>query len=223
MNNALQEMKDWGKLVAAVLTSTPPAATDAICIFNRNDLQLELLDRAASLYRQMLPTAPRIVINGLEKYEAIDGTWGCPEWTAVLREHGVPAEHLIAVKSAGHTGEEAERFVALSREHGWRNVGVMAPPYYLPRCFLNMLGVSTEQGVELSLPCLTLPSIQWEKCATKHAVRGGTIVKGARFDHLDDELERILRYRAKYQEREPGISAIASISQGVDYFRKQLT
>ena len=85
-----------------------------------------------------------------------------------------------------------------------------------------MLGVSVQQGVELKLHCLTVPNIKWEEYATKHAVRGGIVVKGMRFDHLDDELDRIVSYRARYEKHETGISAIASIAEGVDYFRKRL-
>lgn len=217
-NQAIQAMKDWGKLVAAVLTSTPPETTDLICIFDRNDLQLELLDEAASLWSQLRSW---ISINGLQKYEATDGSWGCPEWSEILEKGGVPRERLIPIEPARHSGEEAERFVALCRENGWREVTVMAPPYYLPRCFLTILGVALEQGVSLSIHCRTVPVIRWEECTTKHAVKGGVVVKGMRFDHLGDELDRILDYRARYEKREPGISAIASIAQGLEHLRKR--
>ena len=220
--NQLCEIKNWGKLVAAVLTSIPPTTVDAVFIFNRNDLQLELLARAASLYSEMLPFSSRIIINGLRKYEAVYGSWGSTEWRSILEEHGVPPEHLLAIEPAGHSGEEAEKFVGLCSQYGWRNVIVMAPPYYLPRCFLNMLGVSIEQGVDLNISCLTVPNIRWEEYATKHAVRGGVVVQGMRFDHLDDELDRIVDYRTRYEKREDGISAIASIMEGVGYLRERL-
>jgi len=217
----LEDVKNWGKLVAAVLTSLPPQKTDAICIFDRNDLQLELLSCAADIYRSAFPFQPRILINGRARYEATETSWGCAEWRRILEGDvcGVPKGHVLTIPPAEHSGEEAESFVGLCHERGWKSVTVAAPPYYLPRCFLNMLGVMRARGVELQLHCLTVPQIKWEEYATKHAVKGGVVVKGMRFEHLDDELERILTYRAAYLKHDPGISPIASIEEGVEYLK----
>lgn len=215
----IEKVKNWGKLVAAVMTN-PTVGTDLVCIFDRNDLQTELLAVAAELCKTIHPQ-PHVAINGRATYEAREGSWGCAEWTRILwQEHKIPKELLLAIEPAQHSGEEAERFVDLCIRNAWKRVTIMAPPYYLPRCFLSMLGVMRAKGVELQLDCRTLSQMRWEEYTTKHAVTGGVVVKGTRFDHLDDELDRILAYRSRYEAGDVAISPIASIRQGVEYLER---
>lgn len=214
----LKLVKNWGKLLAATINPTPIKNTEAICIFDRNDLQFELLARVADLWE--VAGRPHVIINGRLKYEATETSYGYKQWHDILsKNHKIPIDYICAIKPAHHSGEEAEKFVAMCHEKGWKTVTVMAPPYYLPRCFLHTLGVTKKLDINLCICCATISHIEWDRYIEKHAVKGGVVVRGMRFDHLDDELERIIKYSALYQEGVPGISPTSSIEEGVLYLQ----
>lgn len=209
---------EWAQFLAAVLTDTIPATCDVIGVFAQNDLQLEILDVVVGLARRFA-RQPQILINGLDRYEPTERSWGCGAWLRFLiGNYGVRPEQVTVLPEARHTGQEAEEIIRFSARHGWKTITIVATPYRMPRCFLTTLGVMRAQGLALKIFCRSISAIDWGGRAEKHSVIAGSVV-GTRFDQLAVELEKIVEYREKFVKGVPDSSPIASIEEGLQHLR----
>lgn len=211
--------------VAAALCDALPQETDAVCVHAQNDLQKELLavvaDPTVGLYHKLFPRSPKILLNGLLRYEKAEASWGFEEWRRILE--GSLAVKLGDVLSLGvsrHTGEEAEAVLRYCRQYGWKSLTVAATPYRLPRCFLTVLGAMHHRDLDLKLHCLTVPRVNWSQRVEKLSVMQGAVV-GTRFAQLEAELERIVKYREAYLAGDLAVTPIASIEEGLTYLQER--
>jgi len=203
-------------VLAAVLQDKLPSRADAIFVHAANDLQYELLTGVADFYHCLGPK-PKIVFNGLDKYETFPGSFGSAEWKSILcGPLGVKKEDVILIPPAVHTGREAEECISLCAKNGWKNLIIAARPVHILRCFLTSLGVTRQMCLNLKIYCFTIPCA-WNATAEVYKITGIKIVD-TNFGHLIEELERIKTYHDKYVSGDPNISPIASFEEGLKYF-----
>lgn len=210
-------VEDWASLTlltSMVLGDDPRwANADAIFIYAQNDLQEELLTQVAKFYHRFSPPQrPKIIINGLGRYERDNSkqqySWGGGEWQRVLKGPlGVLPADIITVAPCLHTGEESQRMVSLARTEGWKTLILAATPYHLPRCFLTALGVARQKKLDLRFYFLTVPS---------------SVVSNSRFARIEAELKKIAKYRNLCLAGDLRIAPLASPTEGLRYLKERV-
>lgn len=219
MVNEEASRREWALFYSAVLCGYLPKQTDVIFIHAQNDLEVDLLGRVAELYLDF-HLRPKIVLNGLVQYENKENSSGYEEWKRILMLSDVERSDILKITTARHTGEEATKIVKLCEKKGWKKLVIAATPQRLARCFLTVMGVLQDRGTALSVYCLTVANIDWQEKCEKHSVIQGSVA-GDRFEHFEDEFERILKYRNAYIAGDSKITPVASVKSALEYFKNR--
>lgn len=212
--------KEWALFYSVVLCGYLPKQADAIFIHAQDYLKDDLLDRAAELYLDF-DLRPKIVINGLDKYEDKENSSGYAEWRRVLMFFGVESQDILKIPGSYHTGEEAMEIVKLCENKGWKKLIIFAAPQHLPRCFLTVLGVLLRRDTEnINVYCATVMNYDWQNEFERHSILSGSVA-GNGFNHFEDEFERILKYRNSYLTGDPKITPVASVKSALEYLKNR--
>lgn len=219
---ALEEKRERNELTlltAAVLRDIQPSGADAVFAHSGNDLEIDLLVAVAALCRRLRYQSPKMVLNGLEQYESIKGSWGYKEWTTRLYSPlGFGKDNIVLIPPAPHTGKEAEEFMRLCQKNKWKRVVIAARPYHMPRCFLSQLGWAQKLNMDLRIYCLTV-DCDWGEKVVKRMVTGGDI-DGTRLNQLLADLDRIELCRQKYLAGDANF-VIASAEEGLNHIKSR--
>jgi len=152
---------------------------------------INLFDFVADLYHRGV--SENIVINGSdgEKYGGnIPGeSWaGKEEWVAALQERGIRGIRLA--HPAFNTKEENDYFLAIAREKGWKNIGIVTVAYHFPRVMMGLVKSMERYGYYVAAYALMLKSLDW--FASMHGSQGEHL--SSAFGFIDGEIDRIPRY-----------------------------
>ncbi len=205
-------------LTAMVLRDRVSPEIEAVFVHATDDLELEILKKAADLYHGTSRlsgayVSPFVVINGLQYYyEGPGKPGGVEKWVDILLGHNVYINDIVVTESAAHSGREAEEFTKLCQEREWRKVAIIAKPYHMPRCFLNQLGWAQERGLDISFFCLTVDCDWAKEVPVFHAATKEMKIR-TRLEHLNTEIGRIVKYRELYEKGDNNFTT-AAIEEG---------
>lgn len=211
--------KEWALFCSVVLCGYLPKQADAIFVHAQDDLKDELLERVAELYFDLHPN-PKIVLNGLAKYENKENPSGYKEWRRDLYYLDVKLIDILKIPEARHTGEEAIEIVKLCEDNGWKKLIIAATPQHLARCFLTILGVLEMRRINLSVYCLTVPNSDWHGDLEKYSVIQGSVIDN-RFGHFKQEFNLIRQYRYRYLSGDHKITPLISVKSALDYLKNR--
>lgn len=185
-------MDGWSEFRQA-LAAQPLTAGDAIFLMVGDGLHRA--PHAANLYRDGY--APVIAIVGNDDRRGY-GSFPAREITAELENLGVPSSAIHARPLAPHTRAEAESFLSMACEFGWKTALMVTSPHHQYRAFLTFLKVIEDTGSDLLLVNAPAP-LSWTEDTPW----------GRRADLLTGEMQRIVDYSAK--------GDVAVCSEGLKY------
>lgn len=158
-----------------------------------------------------------ISINGGEG-GAMGSTIGGQNWPGQeqyrsrLQELGVGLIYLT--KPANNTKEENEMFLQLAMQRRWRSAIIIGQPHHILREFLGMIASMRDHAYWMRIYAAAPRTIDW----TKLVYGSPSIPFTPRFDHIEEELNRIPKYQAKgdlaqYHELFPYLRIRSSITR----------
>lgn len=213
----------------AVLTdSPPPISTNALFIHgSQGDPQLDAkeLNAALAIYRKY--HTDKIVLNGLTTEECRElnlAYCGYEKWGKFFLDCSIPEEDIILLPPSKHTGAESENLLLLARDRGWKSVTIMAYPYHLLRCFLQIVAAMKKLKIHLRVYAKTfgLDGDDWRRQTTRSVMGGANVLgdrtmNGRMVDHIASELDRVVGYA---QESE-NFTRHATISELLQYLTER--
>ncbi len=198
---------DFTKATTVLLSDFPPGPVDAVFFHSRSFFDAEkqgIFILAADLIKQ--DKAKYLLIPDSEG-ERIGGTttpretWpGISLWTnrlvetlGVERGKILPCPHLIPGEHGFNTKTEAEAFLATSVERGFKTAVVLTQPHQIVRAMLGVVKTINQKGLPINVWCISPQSTDWNK-----RVKGSQgMERKPRVEHIQDEIERVLKYQAK--------------------------
>ena len=203
---------------------------DSIELLTRSlcDLRPKNLTNGAYLYcqtrsnqRSIFQAAQFLLNNSLTSKililntKAKSGYPGFAEWKQQLRQLGLSVEQIEGVNnketSMLNTLIESEALIRFAKQHGYRSLFVVAPPFHQLRAFMTAVTVALREYPELliySYPSVAMP---WQE----EVVHSQGILKAKRRDLIQEELERIEKYQGK--------GDLALFEQVLNYLNKRET
>ena len=153
--------------------------------------ELSPIRGAAQLYR--VGRVTDLYLCGGEEYRATPQSpiaySGYSSWRDQLMDRGVLSRNIHAIDRPhpSHTGTEAQHFVRLAQERGWRKAFVIAPPLQILRAFVNNVTFVIRFDVHLKVYAHPGPPQPWHEQAL-HSQGGQTLT---RLDSVIGEWERL--------------------------------
>jgi uncharacterized SAM-binding protein YcdF (DUF218 family) len=177
------------------LSGQPLTAGDVIFLLVGDGLYR--VPHAARLYKEGY--APGIAITGDDDRRDY-GSFPASEMVAELKRNGVPGSAIHVRADAPHTRAEAESFLRLARETGWKTALLTTSPHHQYRAFLTFVKAMSDLDIQLTLVNSPAPLSLTEK--TPWGTRGGLQA---------GETRRIMEYGLK--------GDVASFSDGIAYLQ----
>jgi len=178
--------------------------TDALFIHaSPGDPKLDAKELSAAFAAYSI-SSDNIVLNGLtaKRCQKLNLAYcGYEKWRKLFIRRGIRQEAIVLLPPSKHTGEESANLLLLARAKGWKSVTIMAYPYHLLRCFLQIVAAMEKLQIRLRVYARTfkLGGDDWQRQMTRIVmggtnVLGNTTVNGSMIDHIASELERVVKY-----------------------------
>lgn len=210
------EPNQWTAFANLVLKPWNVTA-EAIFVHGWGDQRDELITLVAQCYQQC--RAKLIILNGHEHYEI--GGPGVSYWrSALIDHHGVPPAAIQTIPPADHTGAEAEALMEFIKNENLASIVIVSHPMHIVRAMLTQIGAMRKHGLDLKLYPQTITDVDWNQVIDIKSLAGEGTETTRRIARLFGEAARIMKYN---EERERGDDSfpIASISEGIEYFKHQ--
>ncbi len=191
-------------LAMNAVLNDPLVASDALFIHGApardDELDYKLLAMAKVAWNGR--AARKIVVNGLTADTCRERNLayvGHEEWVQRLVNMEVREEDIILLPVSPHTGAESRNLITLARERGWGRITIMSYPHHQLRCFLQIVALMAEMGVNLNVHNLTHHELGWNRELKKPVMAGQTVLGGTDVDgtfprHIEEEFIRIVAY-----------------------------
>lgn len=196
--------------LARVWCDNSPMLVDLLYLFGETpDNQNSVLRPAAEIYRRV--GTVKVGITGLRGAQF--GYPGVATWQMALETQGVRPRDILLVpadEKNANTYTEAVELVRLASEHKLGSIGVMAPAFHLPRCFLSTVSAAKTMGAShLRIYAMVGDPQPWNE----KVIHSQGVVTGTRTEIFRGELERISRYQAK--------GDLISLEEALEYMRER--
>ena len=157
-----------------------------------------LFDEVGTLYRYH-KHFPTIAFNGSEGQSASKDSkpgdaWPGKDW--YFREFLnalVPQNKLVPTGPGLHTMDEADKFIALCKERGWKNARVVSVPYHGVRSMLCMVKAMEKANYWLRIHFISAKQTNWQ---AEMVGAQGTNQNSTMLGELPEEVKKI---REKYE------------------------
>ena len=140
---------------------------------------------------------------------------GFTEWKQQLQQLGLSVEQIEGVKnnetSMLNTLIESEALIRFAKQHGYRSLFIVAPPFQQLRAFMTAVTVTLREYPELLIYSYPGEAMPWQE----EVVHSQGTLKAKRRDLIQEELERIEKYQGK--------GDLALFKQVLSYLKKRET
>jgi len=147
--------------------------------------------------------------------KAKSGFPGFAEWRQQLQQLGLSEEQIEGVRdketSMLNTLIESEAIVRFAKQHSYRSLFVVAPPFQQLRAFMTAVTVALREYPELLLYSYPGVAMFWQE----EVIHSQGTLRAKRRDLIQEELERIEKYQSK--------GDLATPEQVLSYLNKRET
>ena len=172
--------------------------------------QQSIFKAALSLLNNSL-TYKILILNTKAK----SGYPGFTEWKQQLQQLGLYEEQIEGVinkeTSMLNTLIESEAIIRFAKQHNYRSLFVVAPPFQQLRAFMTAVTVTLREYPELLIYSYPGVAMSWQE----EVIHSQGTLKAKRCDLIQEELERIEKYHSK--------GDLASPEQVLSYLNKRET
>lgn len=182
-----------------LLSDYPKRPVDALFFFGRSWFDAgkgDLFLLASDLYRAGM--IKNIVIPGTEGErfgETVphQANPGRTLWTSRLVRMEIPPEVIHHSKAGYHTKAEGDAFLEMAQKEGWRSAVSLTHPHQAVRAMLGLVRTINIQELNFDVYAVAPQTTNWGK-----RVKGSQgLERKSRFEHIEGEFERIIRYQEK--------------------------
>jgi len=189
------EELELAELMMRIYSDTePPKVADAVYLFGQTEYNEEsVLSAAAALFKS---GKVRIVVIGEGGCLVTGEIYKTPDWRGKLIKLGVPKERITTIQitsELAHTHTEAIAFVSHAKREGWKTMYVTSPAIHQLRAFVNTVSIVLQEYPELKVFNKVGTFLSW----VEEAVHSQNIEKGKRYELVENEWRRVLRYHEK--------------------------
>jgi len=205
-------MSDTAELLIRVLCDLRPKnpANGAYLYCQTISNQQSIFKAALSLLNNSL-TYKILILNTKAK----SGYPGFAEWKQQLQQLGLYEEQIEGVikkeTSMLNTLIESEAIIRFAKQHSYRTLFVVAPPFQQLRAFMTAVTVALREYPELLIYSYPGLAMSWQE----EVLHSQGTLKAKRRDLIQEELERIEKYHSK--------GDLASPEQVLSYLNKRET
>jgi hypothetical protein len=147
--------------------------------------------------------------------KAKSGYPGFTEWKQQLQQLGLYEEQIEGVinkeTSMLNTLIESEAIIRFAKQHSYRSLFVVAPPFQQLRAFMTAVTVALREYPELLIYSYPGVAMSWQE----EVIHSQGTLKAKRRDLIQEELERIEKYQGK--------GDLALFAQVLTYLNKRET
>ena len=180
-------------LIRTLCDLRPKNPTNGTYLFCQTRDNQESIFKAAQFLLNNSLTSKILILHT----EAQSGYPGFTEWRQKLQQLGLSEEQIEGVKnkktSMLNTLIESEALIRFAKQHGYRSLFVIAPPFHQLRALMTAVTVTLREYPELliySYPGVAMP---WQE----EVIHSQGTLKAKRRDLIQEELERIEKYQNK--------------------------
>ncbi len=161
--------------------------------------QQSIFKAALSLLNNSL-TYKILILNTKAK----SGYPGFTEWKQQLQQLGLYEEQIEGVinkeTSMLNTLIESEAIIRFAKQHSYRSLFVVAPPFQQLRAFMTAVTVALREYPELLIYSYPGVAMSWQE----EVIHSQGTLKAKRRDLIQEELERVEKYYSKGDLASPG-------------------
>lgn len=153
--------------------------------------------------QQSIFQAARFLLNNVLTHRILilntksrSGYPGFTEWKQQLHQLGLSEEQIEGVNiktSMLNTLIESEAIIRFARQHSYRSLFVVAPPFQQLRAFMTAVTVALREYPELLIYSYPGVAMSWQE----EVIHSQGTLKAKRRDLIQEELERIEKYQSK--------------------------
>jgi len=205
-------MNDTIELLTRVLCDLQPKnPTNGAYLYCQTRSNQQSIFQAAHFLLNNALTHRILILNTKAK----SGYPGFTEWKQQLHQLGLSEEQIEGVlnkeTSMLNTLIESEAIIRFARQHSYRSLFVVAPPFQQLRAFMTAVTVALREYPELLIYSYPSAAMSWQE----EVIHSQGRLKAKRRDLIQEELERIEKYQSK--------GDLASPEQVLSYLNKRET
>ena len=203
-------MNDTIELLTRVLCDLQPKnPTNGAYLYCQTRSNQQSIFQAAHFLLNNALTHRILILNTKAK----SGYPGFTEWKQQLHQLGLSEEQIEGVlnkeTSMLNTLIESEAIIRFARQHSYRSLFVVAPPFQQLRAFMTAVTVALREYPELLIYSYPGLAMSWQE----EVLHSQGTLKAKRRDLIQEELERIEKYHSK--------GDLASPEQVLSYLNKR--
>lgn len=149
---------------------------------------------------------------GVLKHKKTPNFAGFETWRRELCSRGVRKEDVIAINSSENsinTLNEAQALVRFAKDRRLGSIYITAAPFHQLRAFMTTISVAKKEFPKLRVYNAVGSRLNW----SEYGVHSGGVLKGRRYEFLESEWERIMRYHKK--------GDLISLAEALAYLKKR--
>jgi len=205
-------MNDTIELLTRILCDLRPKnPTNGAYLYCQTRGNQQSIFQAAQFLLNNSLTSKILILNTKPR----SGYPGFTEWKQQLQQLGLSVEQIEGVKnnetSMLNTLIESEALIRFAKQHGYRSLFIVAPPFQQLRAFMTAVTVTLREYPELLIYSYPGEAMPWQE----EVVHSQGTLKAKRRDLIQEELERIEKYQGK--------GDLALFKQVLSYLKKRET
>ena len=203
-------MNDTIELLTRILCDLRPKnPTNGAYLYCQTRGNQQSIFQAAQFLLNNSLTSKILILNTKPR----SGYPGFTEWKQQLQQLGLFVEQIEGVKnnetSMLNTLIEPEALIRFAKQHGYRSLFIVAPPFQQLRAFMTAVTVTLREYPELLIYSYPGEAMPWQE----EVVHSQGTLKAKRRDLIQEELERIEKYQGK--------GDLALFKQVLSYLKKR--
>lgn len=203
-------MNDTIELLTRILCDLRPKnPTNGAYLYCQTRGNQQSIFQAAQFLLNNSLTSKILILNTKPR----SGYPGFTEWKQQLQQLGLFVEQIEGVKnnetSMLNTLIESEALIRFAKQHGYRSLFIVAPPFQQLRAFMTAVTVTLREYPELLIYSYPGEAMPWQE----EVVHSQGTLKAKRRDLIQEELERIEKYQGK--------GDLALFKQVLSYLKKR--
>ncbi len=205
-------MNDTIELITRILCDLRPKnPTNGAYLYCQTRGNQQSIFQAAQFLLNNSLTSKILILNTKPR----SGYPGFTEWKQQLQQLGLFVEQIEGVKnnetSMLNTLIESEALIRFAKQHGYRSLFIVEPPFQQLRAFMTAVTVTLREYPELLIYSYPGEAMPWQE----EVVHSQGTLKAKRRDLIQEELERIEKYQGK--------GDLALFKQVLSYLKKRET
>jgi hypothetical protein len=196
-------------LIRTLCDLRPKNPTNGAYLYSQTRSNQQSIFKAARSLLNNSLTYKILILN----IEATSGYPGFTEWKQQLQQLGLFEEQIEGVMnektSMLNTLIESEAIIRFAKQHSYRSLFVVAPPFHQLRAFMTAVTVALKEYPGLLIYSYPGVAMSW----LEEVIHSQGTLKAKRCDLIQEELERIKKYHTK--------GDLASPEQVLSYLNKR--